>query len=83
LYDFKSNLKIYLFNYLFFKSGYIPKILGLLLIIGAPFGYLLNSVIIFLIPKYTMIAIPGLVVGAGAEILLGIWLLLDVIKRPI
>ena len=69
-------------GYLVFKSGYFPRFLGVLLIIGGALGYLLDSMAYFLFPDYGAIAIPGLVVATIAEILLTLWLLLKADKIP-
>lgn len=52
------------FGYLIFKSGFLPKILGILLMVGC-FGYLINFIGNFLFPNYgetvisTFITKPG------------------------
>ncbi len=69
-------------GYLVFKSGYFPRILGVLLIIGGALGYLLDSMGYFLFPDYLAIAFPGLVVATIAEISLTLWLLLKADKIP-
>ena len=75
-------LHILFLGYLVFKSGYIPRILGVLLIIGGSLGYLIESLTYFFFPNYIWIASPGLTVGAIAEISLGFWLLLKGDKIP-
>ena len=75
-------LHILVLGYLVFKSGYIPRILGILLIIGGSLGYLIEVLIYFLFPYYGWIASPGLTVGAIAEISLGLWFLLKSAKIP-
>jgi hypothetical protein len=72
-------------GYLIFKSGYIPKILGILLIIAAA-GYLLDSHANFILTNYSdykdlflmIVAIPGIV----GELSFTIWLLLKGGKIP-
>lgn len=64
-----------------FKSGYFPKILGVLLMIAC-FGYLIDVFVIFLFPSYEAIAYPGLAVAATAEISFGLWLLFKGLKKP-
>ena len=59
-------------GYLVFKSGYLPRILGILVII-AGFGYLIDNFAIFLLPNYQVTI--GLFVGWG-ELLLALWLLI-------
>jgi len=65
-------------GYLMFRSGYVPRVLGVLLIIAA-FGYLIDSFAHFLLPDYAsyqtifllIVAVPAIV----AELALCIWLL--------
>jgi hypothetical protein len=75
-------LYLLVLGYLVWKPSYIPRILGILLIIGGVLGYLLESLIYFFFPDYVAIAIPGLVVGTIAEISLSLWLLLRGDKIP-
>lgn len=71
------GLHILFLGYLAFRSGYIPKILGILLII-AFFGYLITNLLDLLLPDYEdlktiiewIFIIPML-----SEVALGIWLL--------
>ena len=59
-------------GYLIFKSGYIPKILGILLIIGG-IGYLLDFGIFFLFPQLDVEVSQYTFLG---ELLLPLWLLI-------
>lgn len=61
-------------GYLVFKSGYLPKALGVLLMI-ATFGFLIDIFIASLFPRYEAIAYPFLAVDAVAEVLFCLWLL--------
>ncbi len=77
-------LHLLFLGYLILKSGYIPKILGILLII-ASFTYLINNVADLLIPNYEnyviifyILAIPS----ALGEIILALWLLSKGRKIP-
>jgi hypothetical protein len=65
------GLWLFPMGYLVFKSGYIPKILGILLMIGC-FGYLIDFVTFFFSPSFGPIS--G-VTGMG-EILFPLWLLI-------
>ncbi len=68
-------LHLVVLGYLVYKSGYIPRILGVLLLIGGSLGYLIESVPYFYCPDYVWIAYPGLAVGTIAEVGLALWLL--------
>ena len=62
-------------GYLIFKSGYFPKILGVLLIICA-LCYVTNSFAWFLAPKFAAMLIPGILVPCFiAEASVCLWLI--------
>jgi hypothetical protein len=66
------GLWLFPMGYLVFKSGFLPKILGVLLMIGC-FGYLFDSFTTFLIPDF------GLKIAMftfWGEVLLPLWLLI-------
>ena len=73
-------LHILVLGYLIFKSGYIPRILGVMLIIGGSLGYLIEVITFFFFPNYAWLSSPGLTIGAITEISLSIWLLLKSAK---
>ena len=79
------SLHLFFLGYLVFKSGYIPKILGVLLIISSP-AYLIDNVAILLLPNYENYeAIISLVVFVPAfigEFSLMLWLLFKGSKIP-
>ena len=75
-------LHMLVLGYLVFKSGYIPRILGILLIIGGSVGYLIEVLTYFIFPNYLWIASLGIVVAVIAEIALAIWLLIKADKIP-
>ena len=66
------GLHLTLLGYLVFKSGYIPKFLGILLVI-AGLGYLIDSFGTFLSPNYSVEIAIFTFIG---ELLLMFWLLL-------
>jgi len=76
---------LFVLGYLIFKSGYIPRILGILLVI-ASIGYLIDSVANFLLSNYTdyknlflmIVVVPGII----GELSLTFWLLLKGAKIP-
>lgn len=72
-----SGLWLFPFGYLVFKSGFLPKILGLLLMLGC-FGYLMNFLGFFLIADYPKLGISmyiSLPASIG-EIGICLWLLI-------
>lgn len=77
------GLHLLVIGYLVFKSGFIPRILGILLII-AGFGYLIDSFAHFLLSNYDdykemflmIVAIPGII----GEMSLMLWLLIKGVK---
>ena len=74
------GLWLYPFGYLVFKSGFIPKILGVLLIMGC-FGFLVDSFSFLLIPSYhdtisNFASLPASI----AELSMIFWLLFKGVK---
>ena len=72
-----SGLWLFPFGYLIFKSGFLPKILGVLLMLGC-FGYLINFVGHTLIPTYSKIGISSYISlpASLGEIGTCLWLLI-------
>ena len=62
-------------GYLVFKSGFIPKILGIFLIVDC-LGLLIYVCQRFLLPGYIVISYPCMVVSFIAELSLTLWLLI-------
>ncbi len=67
-------------GYLVFKSGFLPKILGILLIADG-FGLLIYVCQRFLLPGFIIISYPCLVVSFIAEISLSLWLFIKCVKN--
>ncbi|MCH7618338.1 MAG: DUF4386 domain-containing protein [Candidatus Marinimicrobia bacterium] len=65
------GLWLFPLGFLVFKSGFLPRILGILLMIGC-FGYLIDSFTIFLFPSFKGIAQFTFI----GELLLPLWLLI-------
>ena len=72
-----SGLWLFPFGYLVFKSGFLPKILGVLLMLGC-FGYLINFVGNTLISNYSKIGISSYISlpASIGEIGTCLWLLI-------
>lgn len=66
------GLWLFPMGYLVFKSNYIPKIIGILLIIGC-FGYLADAFVFFLIPNFDILISQYTFIG---ELVLPLWLLI-------
>jgi hypothetical protein len=78
-------IHLFVLGFLIFKSGYMPKILGILLIIAA-IGYLIDSLANFLLSNYSdyknlfmlIVIVPGII----GELSLTFWLLFKGVKLP-
>lgn len=72
-----SGLWLFPFGYLVFRSGYLPKFLGILLMLGC-FGYLINFLADTLIPNYSKMGIASYIQlpASIGEIGTCLWLLL-------
>ncbi len=69
------SLWLFPMGYLVYMSGYIPRILGILLII-AGFGYLIDSVTFFLLPNFYATSYQFIQFTFYGELLLPLWLLI-------
>jgi hypothetical protein len=69
------TIHVFVLGYLIFKSGYFPKVLGVLFI-AAGVGYLVDSFALLLLPSYK--TTPGIIAAiiAIAEIAFPVWLLI-------
>lgn len=73
------SIHLFVLGFLIFKSGYIPRIIGILLIIAAA-GYLIDSSANFLLADYSdyenifllIVAVPGII----GELSFTLWLLI-------
>lgn len=76
------GMNCFFWGYLIFKSGYFPKILGVLLIICSV-CYVTNSFAWFLAPKFAAMLIPGILVPCLiAELSFCLWLLVKGVNVP-
>jgi hypothetical protein len=66
------------FGLLVFRSGFIPSLLGVLLMVGC-FAYLVVSLTSLLFPAYERIVAPLTVLAVG-EILITLWLLIKGVR---
>ena len=67
------------FGLLVYKSGFIPKVLGILLIVGC-FGHLISFLSIFLFPGYSTILTPIGETLMFGEMPIFLWLLIKGVK---
>jgi hypothetical protein len=67
-------------GYLVYRSGFLPRFLGILLIIDF-FGVLIWFMQFFLLPEADVIKYPGLAAGFLAEVSLTLWLLVKGVKQ--
>lgn len=77
-----SGLWLFPFGYLVFKSGFLPKILGIFLMLGC-FGYLINFAGQILIPDYSSIELFSYISlpASIGEIGICLWLLIMGVKN--
>ena len=76
------GMNCFFWGYLIFKSGYFPKILGVLLIICSV-CYVTNSFAWFLAPKFAATLIPGILVPClVAELSFCLWLIVKGVNVP-
>jgi hypothetical protein len=68
-------LHLVIIGYLIIKSGYAPKILGILFVF-ASFGYLINSFGNFILPEYEAIYTIVVLATVPAELAFAFWLLI-------
>jgi hypothetical protein len=68
-------------GYLIYRSGYFPKILGILVMLGG-IGIFYEGLVALLAPNYPEIAIPGSILGILGEFTLAGWLLVKGANVP-
>ncbi len=73
------GLWLFPFGLLVFKSDFIPKVLGVLLMVGG-FGYIIHSFVGFFFPSFEAITYWGSLFGAIAELACILWLLIKGVK---
>jgi hypothetical protein len=66
---------------LVYKSRFVPKVLGVLLIVGC-FGHLLSFFSTFLFPGYSPVLIPISKIVMSGELPIFLWLLIKGVKDP-
>lgn len=66
------GLWLFPMGYMVYKSGYLPRIIGILLMIGC-FGYLMDSFIFFFVPDFGITVSEFTFLG---EVLLPLWLVI-------
>ncbi len=75
------GLWLFPLGYLIYKSGYFPRILGILMTI-AGFGYMLDSFMNFIMPNIHAIFLPVTDLMIMGEVIFMIWLVLKGAKIP-
>jgi hypothetical protein len=68
-------------GWLFFKSDFMPKTLGLLLMIGSS-GYIIDSFVGIVFPGQRSSVAIGILISATAELSTVFWLLVCGVKKP-
>jgi hypothetical protein len=75
------GLWLFPLGWLFFKSGFMPKTLGILLMVGC-FGYLADSFAGLVMPYWRPLTAQGVMLPALAELATVFWLLVFGVNRP-
>ncbi|MEZ4865560.1 MAG: DUF4386 domain-containing protein [Caldilineaceae bacterium] len=76
------TIHVFALGYLIVKSGYVPRVLGILFI-GAGFGYLIDSFALLLTTTYTTTPVFIALPIALAEIAFPLWLLVMGVNVPV
>jgi hypothetical protein len=69
-------------GYLVYRSGFLPRLLGVLLIVDF-FSVMIWFLQFFLLPGYDVISYPGLAVSLIAEVSMTLWLLVKGVKDDV
>lgn len=71
------------FGQLVYQSRFMPKIFGILLIVGGV-GYVLDTLIFLLLPEYSAVVARFTILHAVGEVLIILWLLIKgaVVRQP-
>lgn len=75
------GLWLFPLGWLFYRSGFMPKTLGVLLMVGC-FGYLADSFAGLVMPEWSALTEKGVMVPALAELATVVWLLAVGVRRP-
>lgn len=75
IWGFFFGFHLLLLGYLVAKSGYFPRLVGILLALGG-IGYLLESFGIFIVPQYSgLLSTIVLILAVPSELVFSVWLL--------
>jgi hypothetical protein len=73
------GLSLFTLGYLVFRSGYLPRLLGALVMVGS-LGYLVDSLTSLLLPRYDEEIAVVLVPTVVAEVALCVWLIVKGVR---
>jgi len=76
-----TGLWLFPLGLLVIKSGYLPRVFGIGLIIAC-FGYLIPVVTVFLVPQFAQFNLAIMSVSGIIEVSFGLWLLIKGINPP-
>ena len=66
---------LFILGSLVYRSGFFPRLFGVLLVL-AGCGYLIESLVMFLVPQLEVVTYPGLAVAGISELAFCLWLLI-------
>lgn len=69
------------YGYLLFKSGYFPKVIGVLVVM-AGLSYLANSLTLIVAPQFSGAVLPVLVLALIGELSFSLWLIVKGVNIP-